>query len=164
MEDKSKSAQLLDTGAFEAETLRRAREGGRAENMDALELAVSGLFSGSLSYSLALYLAQGLEEAMQRKGGLSGASFVRAFKLSRLKKGHPAQEETAGRNSQLAVWVHLAERRGLSPADAKGKAEDLFNVANAARCLREAGPVSEVDEEACEGWLARAGKPLPPRQ
>ena len=161
MEDEP--PQILDTASFEAETLRRAREGGRAENLDALNLAVSGLFSGSLSYPLALYLAQGLERAMQSQGGLSGASFEQAFSLSRIK-GHPAQEETAARNFQIAVWVHLAERRGLSPADAKNQAADLFHVENVARCLRDAGPVVEVNEDACEGWLARAGRPLPPRQ
>lgn len=161
MEDEQ--PQVPDTASFEAETLRRAREGGRAENLDALSLAVSGLLSGALSYPLALYLAQGLEGAMQSQGGLSGASFEHAFRLSRLK-GAPAQEETATRNYQLAVWVHLAERRGLSPADAKNQAADLFHVENVARCLRDAGPVTEVNEDACEGWLAGAGKPLPPRQ
>ena len=162
MEDEP--PQVPDTAAFEAETLRRAREGGRAENLYALELAVSGLFNGSLSYPLALYLAQGLEEAMHTKGGLSGASFERAFRLSRLKKGHPAQEETAARNFQIAVWVYMAERRGLSPADAKDQAAGLFHVENVARCLRDAGPVTEVNEDACERWLALEGKPLPPRQ
>ena len=160
---ENETPQVLDTASFEAETLRRAREGGRAENLDALDLAVSDLFSGSLSYPLALYLAQRLEEAMQTQGGLSGNSFEQAFRLSRLK-GHPAQKETAARNFQLAVWVHMAQRRGLSPADAKNQAADLFHVENVARCLRDAGPVVEVNEDACEGWLARAGKPLPPRQ
>lgn len=163
MEDEAKAGQVRDTVAFEDEVLRRAREGGRAENLDALGLAVSGLFSGSLSYPLALFLAQGLENAMQSQAGLSGGSFEQAFRLSRVT-GHPAQEATAARNFQLAVWVHLAEVRGLTPADAKNQAADLFHVENVARCLRDVGSLSEVNQEACEGWLARAGKPLPPRQ
>jgi hypothetical protein len=128
-----------------------------------LELAVDGLFNGALSYQMAQFLAAGLEDAMRGQGGLSGASFEHAFNLSR-PKGAPAQEEAAARNFQLAVWVHLAVQRGLSPPEAKARAAELFAVENIARCLRECGPLSDVNEQACEGWLARVGRPLPPRR
>ena len=161
MEDVDGELTPMNGAEHETETLKRALHGGRAENLDALELAVSSLFSGVLSYQLACYLATRLEQAMRSSGGLCGASFESAFRLSRAK-GHPTQEPTADRNFQLAVWVHLAQKRGLSLTEAKGQAGDLFHVENVARCLREVGPLHEVNEAACEGWLARAGRPLPP--
>ena len=162
MEAEEDHSEPMSTAEFEAETLRRAQTGGRSENLAALELAVSGLYGGALSYSLALYLASGLKRAMRSSEGICGASFEDAFQLMRAK-GAPKQERTAARDFELCVWVHLAEKRGLSPAEAKAEASDLFHVENVARILREVGPVSEVNEGACEEWLARAGKPLPPR-
>jgi len=163
MDEQEDHFEPWTTAAIEAETLRRAKSGGRADNLDALELAISALYSGTLSYSLALYLASGLEQAIRSSGGLSGDAFENAFQLGR-ERGAPKRDSTAARDFQLSVWVYLAEKRGLSPAEAKANASELFHVENVARILREASPVTEVNEDACEGWLARVGKRRPPRQ
>ena len=163
METQDDHFEPMSAAELEAEALRRAQAGGRPENLFAIELAISGLYSGTLTYPLALYLASGLERAIRSSEGLSGDSFEDAFQLMRAK-GAPKQDRTAARDFQLCVWVHLAEKRGFSPAEAKAEASESFHVENVARILREVGPVSEVNEGACEEWLARAGKPLPPRR
>ena len=143
------------------ETLRRANKGDREAALDAIEIALSGLLQGSLDRDLGLYLAICFQKALEDR---NNPDFLKAFNLSR-SKGRPNNGNTAERDSDIAIWVHLAvEQRGYSIADAKVMASELFGIENIDRTLRKAGEVKNCDLLACERYFQILQKPLPARQ
>ena len=154
-----KSSQDLFAG-YVPETLRRANEGDREAALEAIEIALAELLQGSIDRDLGLYLAICFQKALADK---DNPDFLRAFNLSR-SRGRPNISNTADRDSDIAIWVHLAvEQRGYSIADAKEMASELFGIANIDRTLRNAGEVKDCDLLACERYFQILQKPLPER-
>lgn len=155
-----KSSQDLFAG-YVPETLRRANEGDREAALEAIEIALAELLQGSIDRDLGLYLAICFQKALADK---DNPDFLRAFNLSR-SRGRPNISDTADRDSDIAIWVHLAvEQRGHSLADAKAWAGDLFGVENIDRALRNAGEVKDCNVLACEKHFDLTQKALPAKQ
>jgi hypothetical protein len=112
---------------------------------------------------LGTYIACALEQVHRERDSLTGETFICAFNLTRDRK-RPAEPRVLSRDIDIAAWVHVATARGLSPAEAKGQAQDAFGIENIDRSLRNAGPVHSVNEEAYERIFSERGMPLPPRQ
>ena len=111
-----------------------------------------------------MYLALALDKVVKERGTLTGDTFIRAFNLVRERKRPEEQSRRLVRDMDIAAWVEIATRRGLTRADAKSRAKDLFGLENIDRNLRNAGEVREVSERAYDELFVLQGRPLPHRQ
>jgi len=152
-----------EPGWFERETVSRALAGDREAALEAIDLTISRLLTGTLSRELGTYIACALEQVHRERDSLIGETFIRAFNLTR-DPNRPPEPRTMSRDIDIAAWVHIARARGLTPAEAKGRASAAFGIENIDRSLRKAGPVQWVNEEQYERIFSERGMPLPPRQ
>lgn len=153
-------------GWLESEQVKRARNGDREAALALLETAGLGLMARSLEPVVADYLAEAFlaaHEGLKDETARPGEVLTTAFRLER-GRGRPDQRRTNERDSDIAVWVHLAVHRGTNLSGAKRRAATLFGVANVDRILRANSPVS-VPADAVDWWeshFAEERKPLPP--
>ena len=155
-------------GWLEAQTVARARAGDREAALALLETAGLSLMARSLEPAVADYMAEVLlaaHECLKDDAARPGEVLTKAFRLGR-RRGRPDESRTLERDSDIAVWVHLAVERGAKLSGAKRRASTLFGVANVDRVLRANSPVS-IPADALERWESYFNehrKPLPPRR
>jgi hypothetical protein len=85
-----------------------------------------------------------------------------AFRLLSRERGRPRDHDA---QLDYAIWVHLAQRRGLSHASAIAEAAIAFGRDDSSirRSIQgDAGRVEFVDEAWYEEHFARTGRSLPP--
>lgn len=111
---------------------------------------------------LGTYIATALDLVLRERDTLTGNTFLRAFNLTRPRK-RPEDPRVLSRNIDIAAWVHIAQTRGMTHANAKSRAADLFAVENIDRILRDVQGMTDVNEDAYEELFAARGTPLPSR-
>lgn len=153
-------------GWLESEMVNRARDGDRDAALALLESAGLALMARSIRPEVADYLAEALlaaHEGLISEADRPGNVLEVAFRLKR-GRGAPVRRRTGERESDIAVWVHLAVQRGTSLSGAKRKAAKDFGVANIDRILSANKPV-HVPADAVSWWeshFVQQRKPLPP--
>lgn len=83
-----------------------------------------------------------------------------------LPRARGRQRDPDGPQLDYAIWVHLAEKRGLSLTEAIAEAAIAFGRDDSSirRAIKgDAGRVEFVDETWYEKHFAQTGRPLPPR-
>lgn len=148
-----------------ARVVEKARNGDRAAALEAIEQAIAGLGAGDLSPAIADYLHECLIAATDaiRAETEPGAAFVKAFRLERAR-GRPVDPRTEDRDFEIALWVYVAVHRyGISLADAKLDAAEVFAVQNIERSIRATGQLDAVSIENAEQFLKDRYIPLPKR-
>jgi hypothetical protein len=153
-------------GWLEKKMVARARAGDRDAALALLETAGLSLMARSMEPVVADYVAEVLlaaHEGLKDEAARPGEVLTKAFRLER-RRGRPDESRTKERDSDLAVWVHLAVERGADLSGAKRRAASLFGVVNVDRVLRANSPVS-VPPDAMDYWeshFKEQRKPLPP--
>lgn len=152
---------------FVREMIRRAKDGDTDAALEILHTAMCELLARSVNPHVSDYLASCLmsaHKALSNKDGRPGEALVKAFNLTK-KPRRPNAEKTQERDSNLAIWVQMAQDEcRMSPTAAKVAAGELFGVENVNRILRDAGGVIDYHADNCRKYFLAIGKPLPPRR